>query len=411
MNMSFVSRDWVLSWAILLLVSGTQHSSLALGKTQNKIQTDVFLSPKFELGPGSVTNKYYYDVEFPKGHIALKSFNAEIVDETGNSVPLQETYLHHWVVVRYYQPKNVSHNSQSGIVVVRNSGLCQGNVLGQYYGIGSETRGTATDIPDPFGVEVGNPTKIPYGYAEKWAINVHAIDTRGVEDRMGCIECRCDLYNVTKDENGNPLSPNYKGGLQCCPDNSQCRMRKGFQGPKRSLYLKYTVKWVNWDNFMIPLKIYILDVTDTLTVSNKSKGMSPQHNCQVEYDIEACNKDHKNSSGCVDVRRTRLPLQNGGYFIYGVGHQHVGAIASTLYGQDGRVLCSSIPKYGNGTKAGDEKGYVVGMTTCYPLPGSIKITDGETLTLEIIYSNSQMHSGLMGLFYFLVAEQVPHKYL
>ncbi|RDX74050.1 hypothetical protein CR513_46243, partial [Mucuna pruriens] len=327
--MRFVSQDWVvISWALLLLVLCTTNSSTALGKPEN-IKTDVFLSPKFELGPGSVANKYYYHVDFPRGHIAIKSFNAEVVDESGKSVPLQETYLHHWVVVKYHQPKNGSENNQTDIVAVRNSGLCQDNQLGQYYGLGSETRGTATDIPDPFGVQIGNPSEIPYGYEEKWFINVHAIDTRGVEDRMGCTECRCDLYNITKDQDGNPLSPDYRGGLDCCPDNSQCRLQKGFKAPKRSLYLKYTVKWINWDKFVVPLKIYILDVTDVLNVS---KGMSPKHTCKVEYDVEPCSKGH-NSSACIDVRRTSLPMPTGGYVIYGVGHQHAGAIGSTLYGQ------------------------------------------------------------------------------
>jgi hypothetical protein len=51
--------------------------------------------------------------------------------------------------------------------------------------------------------------------------------------------------------------------MQCCPDNGKCKMSKGFLGPKQSLYLKYTVKWVNWEKFMVPLKIYIFDVTDT----------------------------------------------------------------------------------------------------------------------------------------------------
>ncbi|KAJ1420895.1 Stress up-regulated Nod 19 [Sesbania bispinosa] len=409
--MNFVSLDWVLSWAILLLLvslSSMPYLSTAFGKTKNNVKSAVFLSPKIELGPGYVSNKIYYDVEFPRGHIALKSFNAELIDEAGNSVPLQETYLHHWVVVRYHQPKNVSHKSQSGIIVVRNNGFCQGEVLGQYFGIGSETRGTTTYIPDPFGIEVGNPTEIPYGYEEKWLINVHAIDTRGVEDRMGCTECKCDLYNVTKDENGKPLSPDYRGGLECCPDNIRCRLKKGFQGPKRSLYLKYTVMWVDWDNFVVSAKIYIFDVTDTL---NKSKGMSPKHNCKVEYDVEPCSKGHMKGNDCVDVKKTSLPMQTGGYVIYGVGHQHAGAIASTLYGQDGRVICTSIPKYGNGTEAGNEKGYVVGMSTCYPQPGSVKILDGENITLEISYNNSEMHTGVMGIFYFLVAEHLPHQHV
>jgi hypothetical protein len=40
-----------------------------------------------------------------------------------------------------------------------------------------------------------------------------------------------------------------------------------------------------------------------------------------------------NGSGCVDVKRASFPMQSGGYVIYGVGHQHAGAIGSTLYGQ------------------------------------------------------------------------------
>nr|KYP62482.1 hypothetical protein KK1_017018 [Cajanus cajan] len=171
--------------------------------------------------------------------------------------------------------------------------------------------------------------------------------------------------------------------------------------------------------------------------------MSPEHTCKVEYEVEPCNKGY-NSSACIDVKRTSLPMKTGGYVIYGVGHQHAGAIGSTLYGQeyknknknfyviylikklnhhasftifrltiffepiDGKVICSSIAKYGNGTEAGNEKGYVVGMSTCYPKPGTVKIRDGETLTLEVIYNSNERHTGVMGLFYFLVAEHLPH---
>ncbi|KAK8603984.1 hypothetical protein V6N13_096449 [Hibiscus sabdariffa] len=56
---------------------------------------------------GSVENRFYYNVDFPKGHIAVKSFNAEVINEAGNPVPLHETYLHHWVVVRYFVREGV----------------------------------------------------------------------------------------------------------------------------------------------------------------------------------------------------------------------------------------------------------------------------------------------------------------
>ncbi|KHN39141.1 hypothetical protein glysoja_027946 [Glycine soja] len=413
------NMDLYFPLAILVLILGTPYSS-AFGKSESNVKTAVFLSPKFELGPGSVANKFDYDIDFPRGHIALKSFNAEVVDEAGNSVALHETYLHHWVVARYYQPKYVkTHTSYDGhrilhnsdYVFVRNSGLCQRNTLGQYFGLGSETRGTATDVPDPFGIAVGDPAEIPEGYEEKWMFNIHAIDTRGVVDKRGCTECKCELYNVTKDAYGKPLMPDYKGGLKCCYDQTQCRLREGFEGPKRSLYLRYTVKWVDWDKFLVPVKIYIFDVTDTIKISDDSGGMIPEHDCQIEYDVESCSTDQKDGNGCLHVQKTSLPLQKGGYVIYGVAHQHSGGTGSTLYGQDGRVICSSIPSYGKGKEAGNEADYIVGMSTCYPRPGSVNIIDGETLTLESNYSSSREHTGVMGLFYLLVAEQLPHQHL
>ena len=282
--------NFLLAISLILLVTPLSHA--LLWKKEKNIKEAVFLSPKFELGPGSVENKFYHDIKFPRGHIALKSFNGEVVDEEGNSVPLHETYLHHWVVIRYYQRKGVTlkrdhtHRvlSKSGpnYIEVRNSGLCQ-DTLGQYFGIGSETRKTAHDIPDPFGIEIGNPAEIPDGFEEKWMLNVHAIDTRGVEDRLGCTECKCDLYNITVDEHGQPLRPDYLGGLLCCYDKTQCRIKEGFNGPRRSLYLRYTVKWVDWSDLIVPVKIYILDVTDTLEVpsGSDSKALSIKHNCKV----------------------------------------------------------------------------------------------------------------------------------
>ncbi|MED6188556.1 hypothetical protein PIB30_087079 [Stylosanthes scabra] len=401
--MSFASEDMAISLAIVLLLVLSTPCSGASWNTQNKIKTAVYHSPMIELMPGSVLYKYYYDIDFPRGHVALKSFNAELVDESGNPVPLYETYLHHWVVVRYHQVPNSTVESQIDVV---NSGICQQNVLGQYFGLGSETRGTATDIPDPFGIEIGNPAEIPEGYEEKWKLNVHAIDTRGVVDKTGCSECRCDLYNVTVNEKGKPLSPGYVGGMQCCYDQTRCRLKTGFKGPKRRLYMRYVVKWIDWDEYVVPLKIYILDVTDTLKISDTSLTDSPNHDCQIEYDVDPC----KEGNGCVHVKRTSLPFQKGGYVIYAVAHQHAGGIGSTLYGEEGRVICTSMANYGSGDNAGNESGYIVGMSTCYPKPGSVKIINGEKLTLEFNYSNNVRHTGVMGLFYLLVAEQLPHEH-
>ncbi|KAJ7957151.1 Stress up-regulated Nod 19 [Quillaja saponaria] len=397
--MQLASQCRLLSLTILLLALSMPYSYAVLNY-ENEIKTAVFLSPKFVLGPGSVVNKYFFNVEFPRGHIAIKSFNGEVVDEAGNPVPLYETYLHHWAVGRYHQHKNARYGEYDGHQmlhqsdrIVRNSGLCQGDVNGQYFGIGSETRRTDTHIPDPYGIEVGNPEEIPSGFEEKWLLNVHAIDTRGVEDKLGCTECWRDLYNVTKDENGQLLRPEYKGGLKCCYDGTQCRKREGYEGPRRGLYLRYTVKWMDWDKTVVPVKIYIIDVTDKWKKSSGSSGESSKHDCQIEYDVEPCSAAGMDGhgSGCIDVKRTSALLPSGGYVIYGVAHQHSGSVGSTLYGEDGRVICTSVPIYGEGTEAGNEAGYVVGMSTCYPQPGSVKINDGEVLTLEANYSSTKIH--------------------
>lgn len=286
-KMTFVSKCKLLVLVVLLLITIRLSLQTRL-RNENKVRTATFLSPKFVLEPGLVANKFYNNIDFPKGHIAIKSFDAEVVDESRNPVPLYETYLHHWLVVRYYQQKGMEvskyHDNlgfeQSDYILVRNSGICDRDLF-QYFGLGSETRKTVQYVPDPYGIEVGNPLEVPPGYEERWLLNVHAIETRGSEDRMGCTECRCDLYNVTKDEYDRDIEPNYIGGLRCCHDETRCRTREGFQGAKRSLYLKYTIKYVDWHAFIKPVKIYILDVTDTWK-RRKSTGLMPsRHHCQV----------------------------------------------------------------------------------------------------------------------------------
>ncbi|KAH6755501.1 stress up-regulated Nod 19 protein [Perilla frutescens var. hirtella] len=403
------SEFMLLCLAILLLSFKAQCSQPHLS-SENGMKTDVFLSPKFELEPGSVSNKYYYGIDFPRGHIAIKRFDAEVVDEEGNPVPLHETYLHHWVVVGYYIRKGqnaLEHHGDMGLLqsdfaMIRNSGVCDHGLV-QYFGLGSETRRTATDVPDPYGIEVGNPADVPAGFEERWMLNVHAIDTRGAEDKLGCTECRCDLYNVTMDEYGYALPPDYNGGLKCCHDEARCRVKEGFPVVKRSLYLRYTVTYMDWDASIIPVQIYIFDVTDIYTKADVSRGLRAKHHCLIEYDVESCPIGAANDD-CIHTKSVTVGLPIGGDVIYGVGHQHSGGLGSTLYGEGGRVICSSVPTYGMGDEPGNEAGYIVGMSTCYPSPGSVKISAGEKLTVVSNYSNAQRHTGVMGLFYILIAD-------
>ncbi|XP_073281932.1 uncharacterized protein [Primulina huaijiensis] len=355
-----------------------------------------------ELEPGMVSNKNYLAIDFPQGHVAIKSFDAELVDQDGKSVPLYQLYLHHWILIKYYQP---TLNASLPPIFGNISGVCSGNFLIQYFGSGSETRKTLSHVPDPYGIVSGNPSDAPAGYEEKWLLNVHAIDTRGVVDKVGCLECTCELYNMTRDENGLPLPPDYYGGLSCCLDGSRCRLKGGHQGGNRTYYLKYTVRYLDWDTSIVPVRVFVLDVTDIVTKANSSQGIVYQHDCQVEYQVKSCsNTSLLDKNCCTDTKSVSFILPRGGNLVYGVGHLHVGGESIALYGQGGRDICKSTTKYGTGHKAGDEAGYVVGMSTCYPKRGSVKISDGETLTLVSKYNSARRHAGVMGLFNILLAD-------
>ncbi|KAH7865441.1 hypothetical protein Vadar_006745 [Vaccinium darrowii] len=70
------------------------------------------------------------------------------------------------------------------------------------------------------------------------------------------------------------------------------------------------------------------------------------------------------------------------------------------------IICSSIPTYGAPSEAGNETGYVVGRSMCYPSPGSVKISTGESLVLESSYGRGhQRFTGVMGSFYVLDADE------
>ncbi|XP_003627861.2 uncharacterized protein [Medicago truncatula] len=352
-----------------------------------------------------------YNIEFPKGHVGIKSFDVDLVDEHGNFVPLHETYIHHWFILKYIIKKNMSmsqdpndHTKPSGdLIYKRNDGTCNNGILPHQWSSGSETRGTSTKLPYPFAVEIGNPADITEGWEEQWLLGVLVIDTRGVENKKICTQCRCDqfnlpenFYDVTVGFHGK-VTPEYKAGVLCCQDKFQCKMRKGFQAPRRNLAIRYNITWVNWDQHQSAVRFYVLDVTDRVTTN----GSETIHDCRAEFTIT-----ENNSTNLFHVQKASIPMKKGGYLIYATGHAHTGVINATLYGQDGRILCTSTPTYGTGKEAGNEEGYLVGMSVCYPKLGSMKIDDGETVTVESIYKNEFLPA-VMGDMHFYLADAPP----
>lgn len=277
MRLDFVSAILLV---VVSLISTTSLCDAKWKQPQENIKEAVYLSPKFDLGNGGAIHKFFYGIDFPKGHVSVRSFSGELVDEYGNSVPLYETYLHHFLLYRYYQREGATGDKD--VVLARNSGPCPGDLFAEYLGFGSEARSTQSEIPGPFGIESGNPEKVPEGYKEIWVLNTHVIDMRGVEDLQGCTECRCNLYNVTVDKFGRPLRPDYVGGFLCCYDNTECKVKEGIPKVRKTFYMRYKVKWVDWDDLQIPLTIYVLDVTDTVSLSRRqTESGANVHTCRV----------------------------------------------------------------------------------------------------------------------------------
>jgi hypothetical protein len=342
--MTDVRKLWALGLlACLSLASGT------VAKEQ-VVHEKTYISEVFEMASGDVVENYKL-MEMPEGHIALRNFFAEVVNENGDSVPLYEVYLHHWVVIKYLvkkghkellssKPKmvtdpNVKFNLHEGhahrmqfqegadVKKEERHGTCSDDPDLTFFGVGSETRHLDLSIPAPYGQESGNPASIPEGYEDAWYLNIHAIDTRGAVDAVSCLECLCEAYGVTKDSRGRPLAEGYRGGLYCCYDGTHCAVKENSAMPSRKLFLRYTVTWVDMDETVIPVRSYYLDATDPRT------SLTEKPHCTVEYEIPGCSKDSE-SKMCIDHRHSIAAIPEGGILIKGSLHQHLGGMGGIL---------------------------------------------------------------------------------
>eukprot|EP00271_Cylindrocystis_brebissonii_P014320 TRINITY_DN35636_c0_g1_i1.p1 TRINITY_DN35636_c0_g1~~TRINITY_DN35636_c0_g1_i1.p1 ORF type:complete len:446 (-),score=47.53 TRINITY_DN35636_c0_g1_i1:412-1749(-) len=380
--------------------SSKDASSAADSRRSGELETYTFDSVPFTLSPGQVYRRFQYLPWVPH-RVSIRSFDAEVVDEHDKSVPLSDIYLHHWVILRSTidssaQPKaETEDNSEpaEGFKIWPNSGTCANGALSQWFGEGSETRKTETSFVAPFGVETGNTDLVPPGKKEAWFAQIHAIDSRDAEEALACIECRCDSYGVNTTYSGKPLPPGYKGGIYCCYDGYQCALKKGASSGPKTYRMRFTIGYVKWTEDNVPVRMYQLDVTN-----NGLLGTG--NNCQVEYDVEKCTPDGT-LAGCVHSKETTIAFPDSGRLLVATGHLHAPGMGVTLWGEDGSLICDSIPIYGRGTGAGDEAGYITGMTSCtFGSPGfpERRIAAGEKLRLRASYDSTREHMGVMGLF-------------
>ena len=138
---------------------------------------------------------------------------------------------------------------------------CASNVLqdiGMWINVGNETRRTNTILPAPYRIEIG----AHQDYDHTWKARVYAIDTRETVDPWGCLECLCSLYNHTKYNDYGALLPvDYIGGIGRCVAGTVFKLREGASSLVKTRHLKYTVDYVPWDDRVVLVRLYFMDVS------------------------------------------------------------------------------------------------------------------------------------------------------
>ncbi len=181
----------------------------------SSVKVETYTTPGITFRPGDVKDKYFHMEAAPKGHIGLRRVTAQMVDEYGVAVPHHQFHFHHWFGFQYAVPKSLhspKHTQELMRSLIAEGGKKHYSAISSHltgtswsydlvgrsesklltaFGKGAETWHTQTRLPPPFGLEIG--AHVPEAAHEiVWIVNVHGIDTRGVVDRNGCIECRSD---------------------------------------------------------------------------------------------------------------------------------------------------------------------------------------------------------------------------
>lgn len=329
----------------------------------------TFYSSLRSLAPGEVvfTDPDRTHMPMPEGDIAITSVEADIVDADHKAVPLDEVYLHHWILLNKKHP---------------NDGVC-GGYLKYVFGVGAETRKTPYNFPEFNGDKYGwftNQAKQP------WTANIHVLRTVDIDPEWGlkgCIECHGPTKWCKK-----------TGGFECCPDRSFCPTTEN-PSPAKQYYFRYKVKFVPQSEAKQAAN-YILDVSHP--------------KCNIEYNVPA------NPRG-IDEATVQVVLPHDTRFFQLWGHIHIaGYNISLFHGKTTAdpLICASYPTYGTREGVvGEEKGYVTAMSKCDFGSKPYVIKKGEPLTLSAVYNvgpeddrtwNTGYHDGVMGL-YFMVGEK------
>eukprot|EP00475_Leptophrys_vorax_P026178 TRINITY_DN3677_c0_g1_i1.p1 TRINITY_DN3677_c0_g1~~TRINITY_DN3677_c0_g1_i1.p1 ORF type:complete len:359 (-),score=61.70 TRINITY_DN3677_c0_g1_i1:97-1173(-) len=314
-------------------------------------------------------------IERPDGRIAIRRFEAEIVDSSYEPVPLSEAYFHHGVVYteRFLGPCPAARS----VKVLDTLGTF-------YFSGGAESR------------SIGNEVHKPYGWIfqdETFHGNFHVIRSSMVEDVKSCIECHC----WDGDEIG--------GGVECCGHGSRCRMdlTQPNVNETKEYHIKYSFHYSPVDDEnttldgdeVIPVDMFYFDSTD----------------CELEFNVPKCQELWPASDQCLYVSTSNYTLDDDYEVAMAFPHLHIGGLeieinVIDLEGTE-RNLCRSAAIYGTEEGVpGNEKGYLVDFNGCwFTETDPYLVYSGETVVVTSVYENSVEHDGVMG-FYLLAMRRL-----
>jgi len=430
------------------------------------LQSFTVYSRPVLLRPGEVNNHAPDPVQLPQ-HIQdrfanstlfIQGYDAEVVDiddATGEErpLPLYEFYNHHYIMAlgtnkamdMFTQKVNGefspgciggSHLNHLLRELAENVQLPLGpaGVFGG--GSGAEFRHTNYSLTRPYGTPVHNPQAL--------SVLLHFVNTRNssVEDRR--FECPCyassNHINVQAGTiNGKPPMPafacnaellqqgnpacslqTYQGGLRCGEHGAWTVPEPNKAAPFNRMYAKFTFRYYDSEQAVAAQSTDCCDATGNMT-----------HAGNIEYDVPNCPANSPRES-CVheatSIQPIGMPLlvghQPGHHsnhtpvdpeeeieLIHAVGHQHTGGLGMELYDvRTGRLLCASgMPRYGKGAAAGDEAGFLTGISHCAwgeaPLQPPLRLRRGDLVRTVARYNSTRHHHGVMSLWLIKV---VPH---
>jgi len=412
------------------------------------------LSRPMKLKYGEVHNAVQDPIKLPTDlpeTIAIVDYQVDIVgfdEATGEEfqVPLYDGYNHHYLMsvgeyammkAFYDKHKNDPYGGYGLNTTARPSSMSMqqmqrtmmdigrrgkqrtGNFGG---GSGAEERGTSHMLPAPYARVVDKPEAImPL---------IHLINTKtlngGGEGYSPLLECPCtpqrtfdvkdDLIdsrppvppfscnlNFENEENPSCAISTYESGFRCCEDGVFVIDTDEYDVdslPETTFYFKFNFKYVPEEpEVTLPVRPpACCDVTANLTVGGNiefdvpqcTPGIAPE-DCVYEmassqhFDLMSNYHSDEKEEPEVD------PDQLVG-LVYAVGHLHVGGLSLDLYNDEtGELICHSAPTYGEGLEAGNEKGYLVGMSDCVFDP-PLYMKRSEVLRTVSRYNNVSLSS-------------------